>query len=778
MREATTTGRKDSAGYIGERRKRVEDVPLLVGAGQYVSDLHLDGMAYLSIVRSPHPHARIIKVVTEPARAIPGVIAAFSANDLPEILKPLPGTPRDPGGRFVTPTPLAADVARFVGEPVAVVVAEDAYAAADGAEAVIVEYEELPVVVSVEQDPATTPILHAGWSSNVAETIQVLAGEGAQALHRAPVIVEEAFSIGRVSAQSMEPRAVIAVYDTAEGQLTVYLATQSVNLAHASLSALLGLSKDRVRVIAPDIGGAFGVKTRLYGEEVLAAHLAMRLERPMRWVGDRREEFISTNHGRAQLHHVRMGFDEDGHIMAFVDNFKQDAGAYNITASAPAFNAAVSMHGPYRIPHLEITGDVVLTNTMPTGPYRGAGRPEGAYIMERMLDRAAGVLKIDRVELRRRNLIQPTELPYDTGMKRQDRTITFDVGDYPAGFEQVLQAIGYERFREQQRVARERGIYLGIGVANCLEMSGIGQGDSVRVRIDPGGDVWVMCAVSQMGQGHPTAYAQIAAERLGAPIERVRVIESDSSLGLEGAGTFASRSTVAVGNAIAHAALQVRQRLFNAAARYLGADPKDLEWSGDKIMVRGATHRYVPYWRIATEAGNDGIEEMAKSQGLTTFGFQGHGVIVSVDPDLLTVKIHDYVICHDAGVIVNPLLADGQTIGSAVQGLGNVMLEEMLYDTHGYPLTTSFHRYVLPGSIDTPEYRIFEQHFPAQTNPEGFRGLGEGGTIASLPALAQAIEDALSPFGVRLNSLPLTPQRLHEALLQTTGLLTIEGGAV
>lgn len=660
---ATTT-----QGYIGQARARSEDVPLLTGAGQYASDMRYDGMAELAIVRSPHPHARIVHVDVAPALALPGVIAAFGAHDLPEICKPLPGSPRTPGSHFVAPLPLAAEVVRFVGEPVAVVVAENAYAAADGAAAVRVDYDPLPAVTALEHDPATTPVLHVGWPSNVAEQVQMVAGDGARALEYAPVVVEATFTLGRVSAQPMEPRAVVAHYDPATQQLTVHLATQSVNLAHNGISQMLGLPKERVRVIVPNIGGAFGVKTRMYGEEVLAAHLAMRLGRPMRWVANRNEEFTVTNQARAQVHHVRMGLDSDGHILAFTDHYVQDAGAYNVTASGPAFNIALSAHGPYRIPHMEMTGEIVLTTTTPTGPYRGAGRPEAAYVMERTLDRAAAKLGLDPVEIRRRNLIAPEELPFETGMKRQERSIIYDTGDYPAGFEQVVQAIGYEAFRERQRAAREQGTYLGIGVANCLEMSGIGMGDSVRVRVNAQGEVWVLCAASQMGQGHPTTYAQIAADRLGVPIACVHVIEGDSASDVEGSGTFASRATVAVGNAIAQAARQMRQRLLAAAAQHLRVQADDLEWTGELIAVRDAPDRHIAYQQIVADSGEVYLEETAKSQGIPTFGFQGHGVIVEVDPDLLTVAIRDYVICHDAGVIVNPLLADGQTIGSAVQG--------------------------------------------------------------------------------------------------------------
>lgn len=760
--------------YIGARLKRFEDLAFLTGAGGYTSDLRFPNMATLAFVRSPHPHARITHVDAAPALAIPGVIAAFAARDLPEVNKPLPGTPRVEA-HFVTPAPLAAEVVRYVGEPVAVVVAEDAYAAEDGAAAVVVEYAPLPAAIGLEQD-ARTPHVHADWPSNVAESVHLAAGDAQAAMARAPVVVEETLTLGRVSAQPMEPRAVVAVYDAATQRLTVYGATQSMTQWHGGIAEMLGLPKERVRVVVPNIGGAFGVKTRMYGEEVLAAHLAMRLGRPIKWVGDRREEFTTTNQARAQVHHAKIGLDHDGHILAFTDHFLLDAGAYNISAAGPALNVAATIHGPYTIEHLEVTGEVLVTNTTPTGPYRGAGRPEAAYIMERMLDRAAQAIGMDPMELRRRNLIPASAMPYNTGIQqRQGNPIVYDSGDYPAGFEQVVRAIGYDTFRARQQAAREQGIYLGIGIANCLERSGIGRGDDVRVRIDPGGDIMVLTAVSQMGQGHPTAYAQIAADRLGAPIARVRVVEGDSSTNVAGPGTFASRATVAAGEGVALAAQAVRKRLFASAADMLEASADDLEWRGDDLVVRGSPQKRISYSQVVAAA--EGIEEVATTRGIPTFGFQGHGVIVAVDPDLLTVAVREYVICHDAGTVVNPRLVDGQTIGSAVQGLGNAMSEEMLYAPDGQPLTTSLHCYILPSTLDTPDYVLSEQTFPARTNSEGFRGVGEGGTIVALPALAQAVEDALAPFGVRLNALPLTPQRLLEALDQARTSDAAKGGA-
>jgi carbon-monoxide dehydrogenase large subunit len=750
-----------AAGYIGQRLKRVEDMPLLTGQGRYGSDLHFPDMVQLAVVRSTQAHARIVRVDTSRATQVPGVIAAFSARDLPDIMKPAPALIRTPGARVATPTPLAVDVVRYVGEAVAVVVAADRYAAEDGADSVEVEYAPLPAVMSVEQDPARTSILHEGWPSNVGEHFVVTAGEGARALERAATVVEVTRELGRVSAQPLEPRAVTAVYDQASESLTIYLETQSVHGARRFIGQALGLPEERVRVVAPAIGGAFGVKNRQYGEEVLAAYLAMRLNRPVKWVGDRREEFVSTNQSRAQVHHARIGLDGEGRVVALVDHFLVDAGAYNVTAGGPAHNTSVTLQGPYRIPNLEITCDVVVTNAVPTGPYRGAGRPEAAYVTERLMDRAADAIGMDRMEIRRRNLLRPEDMPYDTGIQRERGSVQYDSGDYPAGFERVLAEIGYDGFRARQAAERERGVYLGVGVANSIEMSGIGVGETARVHLDASGDVTVVVAVSEMGQGHATPYAQIAAERLGVPVERVRVVQGDTAAIGEGVGTFASRATMAAGNAISGAARQLRRRILDAAAERLEVSADDLVWEGEQIMVRGAPAARMPYWAVVE--GNP-LEEEASAPGPTTFGFQAHGAIVEVDPQTLEIRVRDYVICHDAGVVVNPLIADGQTIGAAVQGLGNALTESMRYDAAGLPLTTTLRTYLLPTSEDTPEYRIFEQDIPARTNAEGFRGLAEGGTITALPALAQAVEDALAPFGVRLDSLPLTPQRLHEAL--------------
>jgi aerobic carbon-monoxide dehydrogenase large subunit len=750
-------------GYIGQRRKRIEDPPLLTGHGQYVSDLRLPGMVHLALVRSPHAHARVQRVDKRQAATVPGVLGVFDADDLAEIMKSAPGVVRTPGARLAAPTPLAREVVRYVGEAMAVVVAEDRYVAEDAVEAVVVDYVPLPAVVTVEQDPATAPILHPGWPSNVAERFTVTAGDGARALERADHIVEATLRVGRFSAQPLEPRAVVATYDETAEVLTVYHATQSAHNARRGLSAVLGMPEDRIRVVAPDVGGAFGVKNRQYAEEVLASYFAMKLKRPVKWVGDRREEFLSTNQGRSQVHYVRLGLDAGGQIVVLVDHFLQDAGAYNITAGMPAHNTALTLQGPYRVPHLEVACDVVLTTMVPTGPYRGAGRPEAAYVMERILDRAADALGIDRIAIRQRNLIQPHEMPYSTGIAGGRGPITYDAGDYPAGFQHVLDALDSAGFRHRQAAERQRGVYLGIGVVNSIEMAGIGIGEKARIRIESDGTITVMVGVPAAGQGHRTAFAQIAAERLGVPIERVTVMDGDTALMEESIGTFASRSLAAVGNAISIAARRLRQRVLEGAADLLEAAVPDLTWDGDVIAVRGAPSRAVPYWAVVAKAGAP-LEEEALPPAPPTFAFGSQGIVVDVDPHTMRVRILDHVICHDGGAVVNPLLADGQTIGAAVQGLGTALWEDMRFDGEGHPLTTSFADYILPGSVESPDFRLIHQRFPAQSNQEGFRGLAEGGAIPSMALLSQAIEDALSPYGVRLDEVPITPQNLYEVL--------------
>jgi len=374
------------------------------------------------------------------------------------------------------------------------------------------------------------------------------------------------------------------------------------------------------------------------------------------------------------------------------------------------------------------------------------------------------------MELRRRNLIRPDELPYDTGVPTQRGTIVYGDGDFPAGFARLLDAVDYDAFRTRQAAERGHGVYLGIGVANAIEMAGTVVGEGARVRIETDGEVTVAVGVANLGQGLPTAFAQIAAARLGVQMERVRVVTGDTAAIADGIGTFASRSTIAAGNAVGAAAGRLRQRILAAAAERLEAPAADLDWTGERIAVRGAPRRSVLLADIVHAAGDVALEEEASTPGPRTFGYQGHAVVVAVDPGTLEVHIEDYVICHDAGTVVNPLLANGQTIGSAVQGLGIALSEEMRFDAAGRPLTTSLHTYLLPTSSDTPDYRLIEQHFPPDSNPEGFKGLAEGGAIPSMPAIAQAIEDALAPFGVRFDSVPITPQRIHDALARhTTG---------
>jgi carbon-monoxide dehydrogenase large subunit len=764
-------GRGAGMAWIGQSLKRVEDLPLITGRGQYVSDLEAPGMVHMAVVRSPHAHARVIAIDTARAAGMPGVVGVFTAAELGPIMKPMPGAVRNaPDGRVASPTPLASDRVRFVGEPVAVVLAEDRYLAEDAAAAVAVTYDPLPAVTALEQD-AHTPILHDGWPSNVAEHFAVRVGAGAAALAEADVVVEATLRMGRVSGQPMEPRGVLAVWDSVGGRLTVHHATQGPHSARSGLAEMLGLPETAVRVVVPDVGGGFGVKNQVYPEEVLASYLARQLGRPVKWTGDRREEFVSTNQERDQIHHVRLGVKRDGTIVALVDHFLQDAGAYNLKAAIPTLTTAICLPGAYRIPHLEISYDLVLTNKVPVGPYRGAGRPQATYVMERILDRAARALNMDRAAIRLKNLLKPEELPHATGLGTQRGPMRPDSGDFPAGLQAVLEAVDYAGFPARQAEARSQGRYLGLGIATYLESAGSG-GEGARMRLYADGTVTVATGASSQGQGHRTALAQVVADRLGVPLEAVRIVEGDTDAIDRGIGTFGSRSLTLVGNAIATASHTLRQRVLDAAAQLMEASPADLEWTADgKIQVRGVPATARSLGEVVAHALRQHpelpgyLEAESYYEGALTFGFGAHAAVVEVDPATCAVHILDYVMAHDSGVVVNPLLADGQAIGAAVQGLGTTLWEELRLDPDtGQPLNTSYLDYLLPASGETPDFRLIHQVFPAPTNPEGFKGVGESGIMATMAVIPQAIENALEPFAVELDAVPVTPDRLFAAL--------------
>lgn len=745
--------------YIGKPMTRVEDQRLVTGGGRYVSDIELPDMLHMVVVRSLHAHAEITHLDLESAKKVPGVVGVYGPDDLRSIMKPLPlGTP-DPRLDAITPTPLAGQVVHYVGEPVAVVVARDRYVAEDGAGLVKVGYRALPVLT----DPRIAgdrPVLHAGHASNEVATIHYRVGRGQDAFDEAPVVVDVDLRLDRVVAHPMEPRGVVADYHAAEDLLQIYAGTQGVHGYRRAIASMLDLQESQVRVVAPDTGGGFGVKNRIYPEDVLAAYLSTKLSVPVKWQGDRNEEFISTNQERDQWHHAHIAVTQDGHVVAVHDEFFQDQGAYTPAGIIVADTTAICIPGPYRVPNFEVTGHVVLTNKVPVGPYRGAGRPQGTFVMERLLDHAADALGMDRLEIRRLNLIRPDEFPYQNGLPGRGGPMTIPYGEFQSTMDQIAASIGYDRYRDPHS---DGPWQLGVGIANYLEMSGGAGFEGARMQLLEDGRVEVATGASSQGQGHRTAFAQVAADRLQLPFAQIVVVEGDTAAIDRGVGTFGSRSMMMVGNATGKAAKGFQQVILEWAAKIFEASSEDLLWDHGVIMVKGVPSRTVRLKEVAARAAGDGqtlsFEAFYDATG-PAFGMGTHGVVVGVHKNTFAIQIREYQICHDAGIVVNPLLADGQTIGGTVQGLGTALFEGLVLDETGQPLNASFLDYLLPAAGEMPDFSITEREYPDPSNPEGFKGLAEGGIMPPMAAICAAIEDALRAIPIQVDQLPVTPNDL------------------
>src|SRR5579884_3954564 len=767
-----------SGRYVGAAVRRREDPRLVTGRGRYVDDVPVARCLHAAIVRSTHAHAELAAVRLDRARRHPPVVACFAAADLAGALRPLPaiGLPPPPleaRVRFRVRTapqlPLAATRVRYVGEPVAVLLAEDRYAAADALALAEVEYAPLPAVGDAEQAlRAGAPRLHEGWDDNVAVSFALSLGDPARALAGAPVRVCERLRVPRSAGMPVEPRGVLAVPEP-DGGVTVWASTQVPHLVQRVLAESLGLPAHRVRVIAPDVGGGFGTKCSVYPEDVLIPLVAVRLGRPVKWIETRREHLQSATHSREQIHDAEIAADRDGTILAFQDRFLLDQGAYNPWGIVQPYNTVAHMLGPYRIRHAAFEARSVVTNKSPHAPYRGAGRPEAVFVMERMLDLLARRLGLDPAEVRRRNLIRPEEMPYDVGLLYRDgNPLVYDGGDFPAELEQALRAVGYAEVRRAKPEERRRGVYRGVGLAAYVEGTGLGPFESATVRLDSGGDVVVATGACSQGQGHETTFAQIAAQILGVEVDRVRVAGGDTDAVPTGVGTFASRSLVMAGTAVASAAQELRRKLVRAAAA-------DVEISQGRAVVRGAPGRGLSLAELVqsslpTFQGPRVADAVFEATALSTvptvtYASAVHAAVVQVDPETGTVTIERYVVVHDCGRAVNPLIVEGQVHGGVAQGLGGALTEAVLYDGAGQILTASLLDYALPRASGVPRIVTLHRETPSPRNPLGAKGVGEGGAIAPPAALANAVEDALAPFGVRITGGPLTPPLLV-ALLQ------------
>jgi carbon-monoxide dehydrogenase large subunit len=758
---------------IGLPVARREDRRLLTGRGRYADDLRPAGTLVAAFVRSPHAHARLVSV--EAPRGAP----VFGAADLPD-LRPIAPRLEDPGFRPTAQWPLARDVVRYVGEPVAVALAPDRYAAEDLAAGVTVRYDVLECVSGVDAALAPgAPRLHP-QGDNVLYRRAYVAGDPDTVFREAGVTFEATLTIPRAAAVPVEGRGILADLDG--DALVVWAGTQTPSLLRSQLSACLGLPEHRVRVIVPDTGGGFGQKMHVYPEDIVIAALALRTGRPVKWIEDRRENLTAATQSREARVTARVAARGDGTILALWADIVGDVGAYHAfptTAALEPLGMAQILPGPYAIEHYAYQARAVCTNKPPTGAYRGVGMTGGVFVMERLVDMLARRLALDPVDVRRRNCIPPAAFPY-----RSASGLIYDSGSFHEALDRVCALAGYPALRARQREARGQGRMLGIGVSCYTEYTGLGSAtfaargmveipghEAAAVRVDPAGTVRVALSFPSQGQGHETTMAQIAAETLGVPLAHVRVERVDTDSGPHGSGTFASRASVAGSGAVLAASAAVRERARAVAARLLEAAVADIEVAGGRFRVRG-TARSVGLDDVARaaariprdEAGGEaaGLDAVASfDPPPATFSNAAHLAVVEVDPDTGAVRVAAYFVAEDCGRIVNPVIVDGQIQGALAQGIGGALLEHAVYDGHAQPLAATLLDYLLPTADDVPPAVIAHLDHPADARPGGFKGMGEGGTIGSPAAVAGAVSDAI---GVDVRELPLAPERIRSLI--------------
>jgi len=758
-----------SGSILGNPVKRVEDPRILNGEARYFDDLAVDRLAHVAFVRSTMAHARVTGIDTSEAEAMPGVLAVHTHDNLE--LAPLQGFVMLPPA-FNRP-PLADGVVRFVGDIVAVIVAETRAQAVDAAEMVVVDYDPLPVLVDPEAALADgAPILFPEHGSNLA--IEFNFGEDPTILDDADVVVKGRFVNQRLAAVPMEPNGILAEPND-DGTLTINVPTQAPFGVRDPLAAAVGLEPEQVRVVAPAVGGGFGAKTGAYCEHVLAAALALRLGRPLKWTETRSENMLAMTHGRGQVQYIEMGLKRDGTIVGVKGRVVCDAGAYpNIGAFLP-FLTRTMAQGVYAIPKVELNAVSAATNTTATAAYRGAGRPEATAFLERIIDMAADELEIDPVEIRKKNFIPPDAFPLSTVTGAN-----YDVGEYAKALDEACRVAGYDELRAEQRTRRERGDVrqLGIGVSTYVEVTAGGlfqEFGSVTVQDD--GTVTATVGTSAHGQGHETAFAMIVAELLGVEIEQVRVVQSDTALVPRGTGTMGSRSLQTAGSALYKASEEVVEKAKRLAAHLLEASTDDIVLhEGGKVGVAGVPATSLSWADLAQAAGDparrpadwDGEPALAAAldfnQGDATFPFGAHVAVVEVDMETGQVELVRHIAVDDCGRILNPLLVAGQQHGGIAQGVAQALYEAFVYDEDGNPLTGNLVDYAMPSAAELPSFEASNTETPTPLNPLGAKGIGESGTIGSTPAVQNAVIDAVSHLGVRHIDMPLTAERVWRAI--------------
>ena len=769
------------AKHFGARVKRLEDPALLSGRGRFVDDLKLPGLLHACFVRSPHAHAMVRGIDSRAAMVMPGVHAVLTADDLPEPMRRMPIPMLTPNPAIATPrtqTALARDEVCYVGQPIAVVIANSRYLAEDAAAAVVVDYDVLGAVGDCRagiMDGA--PRAHSDLQSNVIARFPLAYGDIDAAFAGAAHVFEEMIWQHRGGGMALETRAVLASHDPVSDVLTVWSGTQTPHLGRGTLADLLDRNIESIRMIAPDVGGGFGPKAIFYPEEAVIPVAALKLGRPVKWIEDRREHFLCATQERDQYWSMAIAVDGDGKILGLRGKMLHDSGAFVPWGIIMPYIAAVTVPGPYVVPAYRLETVVVFTNKVPTTPVRGAGRPQAVFAMERLLDGVARELALDRAEVRRRNFIQPEQMPYAVGLLFRDgKPLVYDSGDYPKGQAAALTLAKYESFRERQRAALDQGRLIGIGLGNYVEGTGLGPFEGVTVRVLPSGKVVVATGATSQGQGTRTTLSQIVAEQVGCRIEDIVMTIGDTGAIAQGVGAFASRQAVNAGCSAQLAGGAVRGQIIALAARALGVNDSDIDLEDGLAIATTGNKPTIPFGELARLAqGIPGVSLPAgQAAGLEHTAYYTpsqaaycsgtHVAEVEVDHMTGGVKVLNYTVAHDSGRVINPLIVDGQVQGGVAHGIGNALLEWMQYDDNAQPLTTTFADYLLPMATDVPICAIAHVETVNPLNPLGVKGAGEGGTIPAPAAIISAIEDALSPFNVHFAETPLTPERIVAAL--------------
>ncbi|MFI8182555.1 xanthine dehydrogenase family protein molybdopterin-binding subunit [Actinacidiphila glaucinigra] len=779
------TGREPE---VGRARVRKEDARLVTGRTNWTDNITVPGLLHIAILRSPMAHARIERIDVTPALERPGVVAAYSGRDLAEGLGSLPcAWPVTEDIVLPEHPPVAVDEVRHTGDPVAVVVARDRYAAADALEAIDVDYEPLPPVLDMEAALAEgSPLVHADKGTNRCYTWPLATGEDyATVRERADVVLRRRFVQQRLIPNAMEPRAVVAIPPDTSDQYTLYSATQIPHIVRVMMAVVTGIPEHRLRVVAPDVGGGFGSKLQVYGEEAIGLAVARKLGRPVKWTESRSEGYLATHHGRDQIQDLELAATRDGRLLGLKVDLLADMGAYLmiVTPGVPLLGAFM-FPGIYKMDAYDFTCTGVFTTKTPTDAYRGAGRPEATFAIERMMDELAAELGMDPVEVRRRNWIGHDEFPYTT-----IGGLTYDSGNYESATDKALALFGYDDLRSEQRKREERGdpVRLGIGVSTYTEMCGLapsrilrdlrygaGGWEAASIRMLPTGKVEVLTGTSPHGQGHVTSWSQIAADVLGVPFEDVEVLHGDTRTVPQGMDTYGSRSLVVGGVAVHRAARKVVDKARKVAAHLLEASEDDLDFADGVFSVKGSpdarrTIQEVAFATFTSHDLPDGLEPTINAEHVEdpeafSYPHGTHLCAVEVDTETGRVRIRSYVCVDDVGKVVNPMIVEGQVHGGLAQGIAQALFEEAVYDEDGNLVSGTMADYLVPCAADLPDFLTDRTETPATTNPLGVKGVGEAGTIASTPAVVNAVVDALRPLGVTDVPMPCTPERIWRAL--------------